>query len=556
MKRLIISMILAVVFAAGCQQVAPPLPNQVPIAVIDSIFPAETSPGQKVRFSGHGSDADGTVTAYTWRSSLDGDIGTAASFESSSLSAGKHSVYFKVKDNNDTWSEEVQQTVIVIKRPLVPPPVIDFFQSSPVRIGTGDSSTLSWHISGATTAYIDQDVGNVSLSGSIKVSPILNRQYTLTATNEDSSSIAAVIIIVVPTKVGLPVISSFAAEPGNITSGKSALLRWNVANSEYVKIDPGIKSNDPIGSERISPTKNTVYTITAYNGVGIVMSTTQVMVTAMPASGLPDLVLTSIGKIETSSGIKLAYTVENRGTNDAPPSTTRLYANGVYRASDSLGALPAGAMVTRQISGWLYNPATSVIDIAVDADNNVIESDRSNNRQVMSLPVEMEYDFISNARSATWGVGYPYKQIKYGELLVDQGGAALDETGNKTEDAVAHAKILVTWPYAAYSGWIMGDYTSGFQVTPGDHFYGLVGLMEGAFGGDVSFWVYTRLNGDTEWEELVPGIQHVFNYRVESFSVPLPPKYFGKKIDFSLRVCANRDPFQDWAAWVEARIIR
>lgn len=84
-----------------------PAENQPPTAYIDSIVPSEVTEGEGVTFTGHGTDPDGSVVAWRWTSSIDGEIGTAASFTTSALSVGTHTISFKVKDNNDAWSEEV-----------------------------------------------------------------------------------------------------------------------------------------------------------------------------------------------------------------------------------------------------------------------------------------------------------------------------------------------------------------------------------------------------------------------------------------------------------------
>lgn len=87
--------------------------NQPPKAYIDSITPNPSTEGETVSFVGHGSDSDGSITTYKWRSSIDGTLSTAASFDTATLSVGTHTIYFKVKDNDHTWSDEVMAIVTV-----------------------------------------------------------------------------------------------------------------------------------------------------------------------------------------------------------------------------------------------------------------------------------------------------------------------------------------------------------------------------------------------------------------------------------------------------------
>jgi hypothetical protein len=103
MKKVVVVLLLVSLVAVGCF----PAKNQLPTAYIDSISSSGAMEGQTVTFTGHGTDADGTVVAWRWSSSIDGQIGTAASFTSSALSAGNHTISFKVQDNGDDWSEAV-----------------------------------------------------------------------------------------------------------------------------------------------------------------------------------------------------------------------------------------------------------------------------------------------------------------------------------------------------------------------------------------------------------------------------------------------------------------
>jgi len=92
------------------------LPDNVPpTAYIDSISPNPATRGQTISLTGHGTDSDGSIAAYKWRSSLDGTIGTSATISLSTLSVGTHTMYFSVKDDSDAWSNEAVATVIVNK---------------------------------------------------------------------------------------------------------------------------------------------------------------------------------------------------------------------------------------------------------------------------------------------------------------------------------------------------------------------------------------------------------------------------------------------------------
>ncbi|NYT02931.1 MAG: hypothetical protein GKC10_09290 [Methanosarcinales archaeon] len=73
--------------------------------------------------------------------------------------------------------------VYVLNMLSSPYPVIDSFQATPRIINSGENSTLSWKVTGASEVAIDQGLGTVSSAGSIEISPKRTSTYTMTATN-------------------------------------------------------------------------------------------------------------------------------------------------------------------------------------------------------------------------------------------------------------------------------------------------------------------------------------------------------------------------------------
>ena len=75
-------------------------------------------------------------------------------------------------------------------------PVINSFSADPATITVGESSTLSWSVTDATTVIIDQSVGSVALTGTTTVTPATTTTYTLTATNAAGTVTASVQVVV------------------------------------------------------------------------------------------------------------------------------------------------------------------------------------------------------------------------------------------------------------------------------------------------------------------------------------------------------------------------
>jgi len=80
-------------------------PNAPPVGSIDSIEPSSAENGTTVFFTGTGSDSDGSIVAYRWESSIDGELSTEEDFSlTGNLSLGHHAITFLVQDNDGAWS--------------------------------------------------------------------------------------------------------------------------------------------------------------------------------------------------------------------------------------------------------------------------------------------------------------------------------------------------------------------------------------------------------------------------------------------------------------------
>jgi hypothetical protein len=102
------------------------------------------------------------------------------------------------------------QINLVATTQVVPVPVISNFSASPTSIQLGGTSTLSWTITGATSASINNGVGTVTATaGSIAVSPTTSTTYTLTATNASGPATSVTTVNVQSSAVSVPTISEW-----------------------------------------------------------------------------------------------------------------------------------------------------------------------------------------------------------------------------------------------------------------------------------------------------------------------------------------------------------
>ena len=98
--------------------------DELPAAHIKSVSPNQTTEGGDVVFVGEGTDPDGTIEGYSWRSDRDGVLSGNATFNTTSLSVGVHTITFKVLDDKGYWSEPVTATIEVLTRPNEPPTLV------------------------------------------------------------------------------------------------------------------------------------------------------------------------------------------------------------------------------------------------------------------------------------------------------------------------------------------------------------------------------------------------------------------------------------------------
>jgi phospholipase C len=133
----------------------------------------------------------------------------------------------------------------------------------PATVGPGQSAALSWTSSNAATLSIDQGIGAVNApSGSLSVSPAATTIYTITATNGTATATATA-------TVNAPLAVILKANPANIAPGSQSTLTWASTGAASVSIDQGVPPiTGASGSVSVSPTQNTIYTITATDAQG------------------------------------------------------------------------------------------------------------------------------------------------------------------------------------------------------------------------------------------------------------------------------------------------
>jgi len=227
-----------------------------------------------------------------------------------------------------------------------------FFIANPSTITAGQSSTLQWGTSNATTVTIS-GLGSVPLSGSQPVFPTVTTTYTLTATNATSNQTLTATVVVNPLAVS---IGFCTATPMNISAGQSSTISYSTVNATSVTITPG-GSIGQNGTVVVSPTSTTNYLITATGQSGTT-TTCSVAVTVTPGA-VPQIITfvavpATINSGQTST---LSWTVQNAATVSISPGLGNVSLNGsqivtpaatttyVLTATNSAGSVTASATV-------------------------------------------------------------------------------------------------------------------------------------------------------------------------------------------------------------------
>ncbi|NOZ12634.1 MAG: hypothetical protein GXO69_03185 [Acidobacteria bacterium] len=163
-------------------------------------------------------------------------------------------------------------------------PTINTFSAQPASIGSGQSATLSWDVSDATSVTIYPGIGTVaSTSGETTVSPQFSTTYTLVASNGDGVKTAVTALTVNNSE---PEITLFTGSTDSVDAGSVAHLYWTIQGS-YTKAElfPFYNQADDIldvthqNSAVTEPINvDTTFVLTAYGDSTVVNKTFKIKV--------------------------------------------------------------------------------------------------------------------------------------------------------------------------------------------------------------------------------------------------------------------------------------
>ncbi|NBD74264.1 hypothetical protein GVX82_04480 [Patescibacteria group bacterium] len=158
----------------------------------------------------------------------------------------------------------VETSVTVGVVPAEPAPAVTL-DADPLQIQEGDTSTLSWSSTDADTCTASGSwSGARDTSGSEEVAPSATSTYTLTCSGAGGTDEASVTVGVTPDEPTAPAPTvTLSADPNSIEAGGTSTLTWSSTDADTCTASDGWSgSTGAGGSEEVSPSATTTYTLT------------------------------------------------------------------------------------------------------------------------------------------------------------------------------------------------------------------------------------------------------------------------------------------------------
>jgi phospholipase C len=268
-----------------------------------------------------------------------------------------------------------------ISQPGPPGQVSLTFSASSNSISSGQSVTLSWQATNATSVMITATAGGTSrtvvntsqASGSVTDSPAQTTVYSAVATGASGSSSAPQSVTVNVAQPVQPQITSFTASPTSVNAGQTATISWATTNATAVSISPPVFNPEDGITLPTSGTANppvnstTTFTITATGpgGTSAPQSVTVTVPFALSLSVTPATI--AAGQQATlswqvSGGTAPSLSIDNgvcsacalpQGTATVSPSATATYT--------ATATAPDGTPIKQTATLTVSVPAAGVI---------------------------------------------------------------------------------------------------------------------------------------------------------------------------------------------------
>jgi hypothetical protein len=322
-------------------------------------------------------------------------------------------------------------------------PVIASFNASPGAIDIGNSTTLSWAVTGATSITIDSGLGDVTNASQLTIFPSETATYTLKAKNDVGEVTKSVIVTVNnPSDPGAPnnpkALVATAGNPGIIglswtaSTGSTLYLIERRGAGEFAQIKTvTINSHTDAG---LYPGVEYTYRVRAINGAGarsgwsnfaraIAPGTAPVVARVEVTPSHPTTLLPE----ETVQLTAKAYDAQNNNLNLAQEIFTWTSSSVLNATVTQSGLVTAGtaqgtAQVTASVGGKTSNSAN--ITVALQQNPTLVifnrkwTSEEANWAVYTSALGSAKYDVLHDRGANSTPTAITYEQIEKYERVI------------------------------------------------------------------------------------------------------------------------------------------
>jgi phospholipase C len=254
------------------------------------------------------------------------------------------------------------------------------FSASSNSISGGQSVTLSWQSTNATSVMITAAAGGTSrtvvnatqASGSVTDSPTQTTVYTAVATGASGSSSPQSVTVSVAQPVQ-PQITAFTASPASVNAGQTTTITWATTNATAVNINPAVSNpEDGItlptsGTANPPVTSTTTFTITATGpgGAAVPQSVTVTVPFTLSLSATPATI--TAGQQATlswqvSGGTTPSLSIDNGVcATCALPQGTATVSPGATTTYTATATAPDGTPIKQTVTLTVSAPSAGVV---------------------------------------------------------------------------------------------------------------------------------------------------------------------------------------------------
>jgi len=235
-------------------------PPVVPVTAL-SASPSTIDQGQSTTLSWGSTDATSCTAGWTASTATSG---------SESVSPGATTTY-AITCNGDGGSASDSVTVTV-NAPPAPVPTVNL-SASPAAIDQGQSSTLSWSSTDATSCTAGWTTSTAT-SSSESVSPGVTTTYTISCNGDGGSASDSVTVVVTQPPVSSEPTVNLTASPSSVSRGSTITLSWSSTDAASCSASGDWSGAKPVtGSASVVINDPVTFTLTCSGDSGSVSDT-------------------------------------------------------------------------------------------------------------------------------------------------------------------------------------------------------------------------------------------------------------------------------------------